>query len=291
MTSDAKIGLLLGLLFIFLIAFIVNGLPRFHGETNSNELTNNMVGLQNKPAGIGTKERKVSREILNPTPPPSQEQSQELQTQVKNQQDIRFKMQLPKSISAEKETKNAVEISRAPAPAVQAPTITERNQPVKTETIKPFVPKVYTVCEGDNLTVIAKKVYGAEQGGNPANIARIFQANRRLLNSPDEIYVGQKLTIPPLLASAPSKSKVKSVLSGSMLKKVESIGKRHLLTNVLKTKQSKQYIVREGDNLSKIAAEQLGDAGRYSEIAKLNTDILDDEDTLFVGMRLKIPAR
>ena len=39
MTSDAKVGLLLGLFFIFVIAFIINGLPRFRGETNTNELT------------------------------------------------------------------------------------------------------------------------------------------------------------------------------------------------------------------------------------------------------------
>ena len=290
MTSDAKIGLLLGLLFIFLIAFIINGLPRFHGDRNSNELTNNMVGLQNKPAGIGTKERKVSREILNPTTP-RQGQSQRLQTHVTSEQDIRFKMQLPKGTSAQKEPEKTVETSRTSAPAIQAPTVTEKNQPVKTESVKPVVPKVYTVCEGDSLTVIAKKVYGSEQGGNPANITRIFQANRKLLDSPDEIYVGQKLTIPSLSASSPDKSEADSVLSGSMLEKVESIGKRHLLTDVFKTKQGKQYVVREGDNLSKIAAEQLGNAGRYSEIAKLNADILDDEDTLFVGMRLKIPAR
>jgi nucleoid-associated protein YgaU len=290
MTSDAKIGLLLGLLFIFLIAFIINGLPRFHGDKNSNDLTNNMVGLQNNPAGIGTKERKVSREILNPTPP-SQEQSQRFQTHVKNQQDIRFKMQLPKGTSAQKEPEKTVETSRTPAPAVQGPTITEKSQAINIEPVRPIVPKVYTVCEGDTLTIIAKKVFGSEQGGNPVNIARIFQANRKLLDSPDEIYVGQKLTIPPLSASSPDKSEVNSVPSSSMLEKVESIGKRHLLTDVLKTKQSKQYIVREGDNLCKIAAGQLGNAGRYSEIAKLNADILDDEDTLFVGMRLKIPAQ
>lgn len=285
MTSDAKIGLLLGLLFIFLIAFIINGLPKFHGETHSNELTGNMVGLQNSPAGIGTKERKVSREILNPTPP-HREQSQRLQTQVKNQQDIRFKMPLPGSTSVEKEPAKTVETSQ-----VQAPAITEKNQPVKTESIKPIVPKVYTVCEGESLTVIAKKVYGSKQGGKPANIARIFQANRKLLDSPDEIYAGQKLTIPSPSASAPYKSEGNSVLSASILEKVESIGKRHLLTDVLKTEQSKQYVVREGDNLSKIAAKQLGGAGRYTEIAELNADILDDEDILFVGMRLKIPAR
>ena len=37
MTSDAKIGLLLGLVFIFIIAFVINGLPRFRNATDSNE--------------------------------------------------------------------------------------------------------------------------------------------------------------------------------------------------------------------------------------------------------------
>jgi hypothetical protein len=35
MTSDAKVGLLLGLFFIFVIAFIINGLPRFRSDTNT----------------------------------------------------------------------------------------------------------------------------------------------------------------------------------------------------------------------------------------------------------------
>ncbi|MGA2094604.1 MAG: hypothetical protein ABSH16_14575 [Sedimentisphaerales bacterium] len=39
MTSDAKIGLLLGLVFIFVIAFIINGLPGFHHKDDGNKLT------------------------------------------------------------------------------------------------------------------------------------------------------------------------------------------------------------------------------------------------------------
>ena len=35
MTSDAKIGLLLGLVFIFIIAFVINGLPRFRRAVSS----------------------------------------------------------------------------------------------------------------------------------------------------------------------------------------------------------------------------------------------------------------
>ena len=34
MTSDAKIGLLLGLVFIFVIAFVINGLPSLRPPTS-----------------------------------------------------------------------------------------------------------------------------------------------------------------------------------------------------------------------------------------------------------------
>ncbi len=39
MTSDAKIGLLLGLVFIFVIAFIINGLPNLRPQTTRGEAT------------------------------------------------------------------------------------------------------------------------------------------------------------------------------------------------------------------------------------------------------------
>ena len=63
MTSDAKIGLLLGLVFIFIIAFIINGLPSFHRDKDNNELTTKMVGLQNNPPGLGAKERKAQESL------------------------------------------------------------------------------------------------------------------------------------------------------------------------------------------------------------------------------------
>ena len=60
MTSDAKIGLLLGLVCIFIIAFIINGLPRFRNVVGNDELTttmNDIVGTENGAVGIGTNER------------------------------------------------------------------------------------------------------------------------------------------------------------------------------------------------------------------------------------------
>ena len=53
MTTDAKIGLLLGLVFIVIIAFVINGLPSFHRSPSSNDLTNNYVTqVGNKPMGL-----------------------------------------------------------------------------------------------------------------------------------------------------------------------------------------------------------------------------------------------
>ena len=286
MGSDAKIGLLLGLVFIFLIAFLINGLPSFLKDRNNNELTTNMVGLQNNPPGLAAKERKA-QEVFNRIES-VKKQPPKVQISPTDNQSIRFETALPKNASAVKKTNKAIEVKRTAAPVLPAPIITPKRG---AETVKPTLPKVYVVGEGDNLAVIAKKLYGSEQGSKRTNIARIFDANRRFLQSPDEIYVGQKLVIPSLSAPVPDKSRVSSVLASSMLEKIKSIGKRHLSADGHRAKQSGWYVVREGDSLWRIAAEQLGSGSRYSEIAGLNADILDDEDSLAVGMRLKMPVR
>lgn len=282
MGSDAKIGLLLGLVFIFLIAFLINGLPNFLKDRNNNELTTNMVGLQNNPPGLAAKERKA-QEVFNRIES-VKKRPVKVQISPTDNQSIRFETALPKNVSAVKKTNKAIEIKRTAAPVLPAPIITPKRG---AETVKPTLPKVYVVGEGDNLAVIAKKLYGSEQGSKRTNIARIFDANRRFLESPDEIYVGQKLVIPSLSAPVPDKSRVSSVLASSMLEKVKSIGRRHLSADG----HRRWYVVREGDSLWRIAAEQLGSGSRYSEIADLNADILDDEDSLAVGMRLKMPVR
>ncbi len=43
MTSDAKIGLLLGLAFIAVIAFLINGLPDMYKEAQANETISNSI--------------------------------------------------------------------------------------------------------------------------------------------------------------------------------------------------------------------------------------------------------
>jgi len=51
--------------------------------------------------------------------------------------------------------------------------------------------KFYTVKSGDNLSKIAKEFY-ADANQYP----KIFEANKPLLKSPDEIFPGQVLRIP-----------------------------------------------------------------------------------------------
>ncbi len=286
MTSDAKVGLLLGLIFIFIIAFIINGLPSFHGDRNNNELTTNMVSLQNNPPGLAAKERKA-RQVFTQIEPGKKQPSQ-IQPSPRSNQSIRFEMALPKNTSALKEADKTIEVKQTSASVLPAPITSPKRE---AETVKQTLPKVYVVGEGDSLAVIAKKLYGSEQGSKRINITRIFDANRRFLKSPDEIHIGQKLIIPPLSAPAPNKSRVSSILASPMLEKVKSIGERHLTAENHKAIQSKRYLVREGDSLWRIAAEQLGDGSRYGEIAKLNADILEDEDSLTIGMPLKMPVR
>jgi len=293
MTSDAKIGLLLGLVFIFIIAFAINGLPRF--RSNSSELTTNMVSSPDS-LGIGGNERKA-REVFDWTKQDEQEPIEEVRAPIEKMENVRFKMPLPSDISVAKdtsimETPDEVEPT-APEPVEPArpAKIPEKKTVVKKpDPAKPALPKIYTVSEGDTLADIAKKFYGAEQGNKRANVAKIFEANRKLLKAIDEIYVGQKLIIPPMHALGTEKTHSTS-FTNSIFEKVKSIGRKRFSTDTNKEQQGRQYVVREGDNLWRIAEKQLGDGSRYEEISKLNANILKDEDSLVVGMLLIVPAQ
>jgi len=293
MTSDAKVGLLLGLFFIFVIAFIINGLPRFRSDTNSNELTT----MANSPndSYIGSNERKAQAALRQERPVRNRSQSvEEAQEATRDEGKVRYKRPLSKDSVAVKDepvratTEDKVKSTR-PAPETRRKTTV--NVPKQ---VKPDLPKVYVVQDGDNLAEIAQKFYGKVTGNKTINVNRIFEANRRLLKSPDDISVGQKLIIPLL------KDEAKSVLNGGggLFEKIKSTlsGKRSSTTTPTKprpkppmARQPKPYIVRAGDSVWRIADKQLGDKERFREIIKLNA--LEDEDYLTVGQRLLIPAR
>lgn len=124
---------------------------------------------------------------------------------------------------------------------------------------------------------------GAEEGNRRINVERIYKANAKYLKSADAIYTGQKLVIPPLSAAIEKDNRVAAIFSSKGFEKVVSVGRRHLSGVEKVIKKRKNYKVREGDSLWRVAAECLGDGSRYEEIAELNSDILADEDVLVVG--------
>ena len=288
MTRDAKIGLLLGLVFIFIIAFIINGLPSLR-RGDGNELTRNMANTQRTNRGIGTNARSVTRRTITPvrpTTPPTvmhSVQSEPQISQTPNEQ-IRFQTQLPTAaVQTQNPSVQAVLQSQAAKVAAQ--------EPIKpTRTVKPKLSaanrtRIYKVQDGDSLALIAKQFYGEEFGNKKASVDKIFKANRKILKSPDQIYVGQKLIIPSLTEAVSTSPK--KVLSKDKFQRVDTIGRRHQQKTAKTVTKTRYYIVREGDSLWKIAHEQLGDGNRYPKLAKLNK--LQDEDFLAVGSRLKLP--
>jgi len=170
--------------------------------------------------------------------------------------------------------------------------------------------KLYVVVDGDNLAVIAKKMYGPEEGNRFVNIDRIAQANQAILQDPSQVYIGQKLIIPPLpktpaaaaVAPAPRTPKPEEVLPRELFERpkttisekmeaLEALGRRAAANLPAPATEGRWYTVQNGDSLWKIASSQLGSGARCEEIAKLNADIIPSPETLDVGMRLRLPAK
>ena len=242
MTRDVKIGLLLGLAFIFMIAFVINGLPSFRGD--SNELTKTWVDFPDKQPGIGAKERVVIDWAAAMEKQPFRVDNPLIDDSE------RFRTKLPQGPPTAKNT-NPLGLQESNIVKVVVPRRieNERTDVKKTETVKPALPKIYVVADGDNLALIAKKFYGEEEGNKRANIMKIFEANRNQLESPDDIYVGQKLIIPALRSSA-AENKNKSGLASSIFEKVKSIGRERLPSKKPEqASRGKSYTVRDGDSL------------------------------------------
>jgi len=297
MTSDAKIGLLLGLVFIFAIAFIINGLPRFAERGGHSELTTNMAG-PHKEKPIAANERAATKVISRLGPPrpipaaepaaaggePAAVSAESTASAAPRADDatVRFEMPVPEAAQAPARLIED-DPSSGTRPLPSKPAVEARGEPV--------LPAGYVVQEGDNLTAIARRFYGQGAAVETAGVKSIYQANRGVLKSPDDLFAGQKIAIPALREGRPDLNAGRSGLDGAEFEKVSSIGRKTQTGKPQSRAEVQTYVVAEGDSLWKIAAKRLGDGRRYDEIARLNADTLDDEDNIFAGMRLKLPAR
>ena len=261
MTSDAKIGLLLALIFIVAIAFVINGLPLFSESKTKTEPQKDyfdkykyaepgLVGSARKVAPTLNKTISLKRTTYLPKP------------EVRDT--IRYEAILPKA--------NEIVETTGPEPE---PTATKTVVPILLKTTKTVdvIPRQYVVQPGDNLADIAKKFYGEELGNKLINVEKIFKANSKVLKSQDELSVGQKLVIPPL--------------DFETMIKISQMAKN----STAEPKTFREYTVQEDDSLWEISDKLLGNGGRYKEIVKLNTDTIKNENNLTVGTKLRLPIK
>ena len=266
MTSDAKIGLLLGLVFIIIIAFVINGLPNFFRQNASDEVSvrTAISSYNSLSVGISDQADEILKEINGPDIP----------------------LELPGENSVSQSDFAAVRFTQDFQEGAKVP--------LRQPGVVAKMPRVkkYVVQDGDNLAEIAKKVYGPVHGNKIAVIDKIFQANSNILESPDDILIGQKLIIPPLSTPKNEQARDKLVSSG-MFKKVREIASKNLsaLKNTVKKSAKSQYIVKDGDNLWQIAVKFFGDGSRWEDILKHNKGVISDADDIAVGMCLFLPGR
>jgi nucleoid-associated protein YgaU len=256
MTADAKVGLLLGLVFIVIIAFLVNGLPNYFKRSEIEV---------------------ISQDVAVPLPnriiaPPLEDYIPSVKLTVK-----------PREVSPPT-GEEKIEV-----------TIAAVETPVKSKVVasnpKPKV-KTYEVQDLDTLSSILEKVYGS--GDKQYTVELIAKAND--LDSPDLIYVGQVLKMPDLSVSASKKGKGPTLVGNiaEFIKKVTQkkpeakkvVVKKPEVKKPVKPK-SREYKVKAGECLSEIASEQCGTIRYVDAIVKLNK--LDDADDIFEGMVLKLP--
>lgn len=279
MTSDAKIGLLLGLIFIFIIAFILNGLPGVNSRSTSLELARELEDLERstrvedltapdymsyrETVSAGANEVRYVAELpgagASDVAEPQVSQIEQIVAQVRGAEPVAAAA----NATVPTGSSSATTVSRAePAPARSSSAGARE----------------YTLAPGDSLAKVAVMFYGPQEGNRLVNIDRIFEANREVLESKDRVMVGTTIVIPPLPdpgSLARSNPQSFQAVSGVSERTPAASGR--------------EYVVRSGDSLWTIAQRQLGDGNRYVELRKLNDDVLEDSNRLQVGMRLRLP--
>jgi len=124
------------------------------------------------------------------------------------------------------------------------------------------LPTVYKVQKEDHLWKIAEKFY--QSGYNWADIAK---ANN--LTDPDLIFVDQELKIPSV--------EIKPITAYEASEEKETIS-------------SSEYVVKEGDWLSKIALRTYGDMFTWDKIYEANKEIIgSNPHSIKPGQTLIIP--
>jgi nucleoid-associated protein YgaU len=128
----------------------------------------------------------------------------------------------------------------------------------------------YKAEDGDSLSKMASKFFGSN---TKSNRDAIIKANPTLQQNPDLVVAGRTYLIPP---------------TANIAGTITTPAPRPAAPT---TSDGHWYTVKAGDNLTKIALEQLGTTAAVQAIKDLNKESLKGGDTIFVEMKLRLPAK
>jgi len=307
MTREAKVGLLLGLVFIVAIAVVLSDVHQ-----NSTNYVDETLALSE--VGQGSPDKAVSEGVnlsvavkqLSPekplvqvsSPKPGVSSPMVLREEpaplgppmifpVRSEEPvIRYESFLPSSNRVEPVVSEPISAILPPSGEVERAVDAVVTQEIPSAiqfagnlvTPPAKESQVYVVSKGDDLSKIARKVYGEKEGNRWVNINKIYEANSRAMDSRDNLQIGQQLVIPEIASTETNGP------GGQESNPVRSEKKE--------SRKGRIYEVKEGDTLWKIAVKQLGNGARYQEIVEINKDVFQKAggpDKLRTGMKLHLP--
>jgi nucleoid-associated protein YgaU len=313
MTKETKIGLLVGLGFIIVIGILLSDHIQSSTEPPRAQLDN--AGLTARKA-VETPGAGANAEVAMAAPTTPIPTNEELRKAPVVQNVI--KVGPPQASAIADDTKIVINRIIDPAPPLRvdedAPLVTRLPEPVTagdqgaqtpivsavrtvTDSIygtgpaAPVTPvkvamKSYVAAKGDSLSKIAGKFYNDK---SPSMIKLIVDANKDLKVNPHNLIAGKTYMIPAnpkgdtatlVARSAPTTAPS----TGTMLVENTAVKSTKNIPTIL-------YTVKDGDNLWRIATEEVGSAKAVQQIRDLNKDVLKGTDNVKINMKLKIPAK
>ena len=146
----------------------------------------------------------------------------------------------------------------------------------------------YKAVAGDSVSRLAARFLGSD---TKANRDAIVAVNPTLQKNPDIVVMGRTYVIPaaPTASVAPAQlpAQEPAVTTGPPVQIVQVPAP----APATPAPGESFYVVKAGDNLTKIAVEQLGSAAAVPAIMDLNRDALGGKDVIRPNMKLRLPAK
>jgi nucleoid-associated protein YgaU len=292
MTRETKIGLLVGLAFIIVIGILLSDHFTTATQPHQAALTTTIDDVLGSTRTLGP--RRQNSAPLDPPnveprgpilvqPDPSLERREHVEVGAGNRGqrviDVTEQPEIPAmpDIAQIPDVRGSAVGVNENILAHTEPVVILPQPPVNTNTSNTAKEnKTYTAETGDTLGKIAGKAMG---GNTKANRDAILKANPKLAENPNKINIGDSLNIPVQTAAVSTNAKPEP--KDNVVKE----------TTPAVASSSTDYVVKEGDNLHKIAREQCGNTSFVSQIQEMNKDLLKGSDKLKISMKLKLPPK